>query len=476
MGQATAKGDFEAHRSESGEIVCAMCGEDHPFDMPPELLKAALEGRLVIFAGAGISTESRRAVGDTFASRVVQELDDPDTAKLTFPSLMSEFERRFGRRHLLQRIRERFDYLKGFTELHRAATRFHRELATAYFLNEIVTTNWDTYFEELASATPIVIPEDYAFWDLPGRKVFKLHGSMHNLSTIVATEGDYAKCYKRLKTGALGSTFKHILATKRIVFVGYSFGDSDLAKILQFMKKELGGVLPQSFVVSPHGYSGTDFPAERVIATDGTYFIRRLKELAVERHAMRPDSVYDVVADLANSVAEARHKAVVSVRPKQHPAVIHTWAYQDGLLHALDRILALRTTGMYSDPSGLRGTLHSYEHGRRGAIALRNYFDAAYIEGYQNGLMSIEMDPDLAYHGTPRYFVWGNRDEMYTLSEYRTVLARAESLHKAAVKQAQALIRGAGGLDVVHTPFLDLPKLVAASQRGNEASRKASEQ
>lgn len=432
--------------------------------MPKELLEAALGQRLVVFAGAGISTESRRAVGDTLASRVLMELEDEKAADLSFPSLMSEFERRFGRRQLLQRVRERFDYMKGFPALQRAATRFHRELSTAFFLNEIVTTNWDTYFEDYAAATPLVTPADYAFWDLPGRKVFKLHGSMNNLSTIIATDADYTRAYRSLRTGTLGSSFKHLLATKRVVFIGYSFGDSDLAKIIQFMKKELGDVLPQSFVVTPHGYSGSEFPAERVIKTDGTHFIRQLKTLAIERGAMRPDSVYDVVADLANDVADARHRAVVKARLPKYPSAVFTWAYQDGLLHALDRILALKASGLYSDPASGRGTLHTYEHARQGAIKTKNYFDAAYIEGYQNGLMTLDIDAVLALRGTPRYFVWGNRDEMVTFAEYMAVLKRASELHKGSVKDAERLIKLSGGLDPVHTPFLNIPKLVEASR------------
>lgn len=446
------------------DVVCSVCGEDHPFEMPKELLDAALSRQLVVFAGAGISTESSRAVGDTFAGRILMELDDPKLGGLRFPALMSEYQQRFGRRQLLQRIRERFDYIKGFPALQRAATRFHRELATAYFLDQIVTTNWDTYFEDFAGATPLVTPADYAFWDLPGRKVFKLHGSMHNLGTIVATEADYARCYRSLRTRTLGSSFKHLLATKRVVFVGYSFGDDDLQKVLTFMRKELGEVLPQSYVVTPHGYGGQDFPDDRVIKTDGSYFIRQMKELAIERRALRPDWIYDLVADLADSVGEARHRVVARARPSKYPSVIFTWAYQDGLLHALERIMALRATGQYSDPLSIQDMLHTYEHARRGAIHLKNFFDAAYIEGYQNGLMAIEIDPETVLKGTPRYFVFGNKDEMVTFAEYMAVLKRAAQLRKGAEKEARRLIEVSGGLDPVHTPYLNIPKLVEASR------------
>ena len=62
-----------------------------------------------------------------------------------------------GRKKLLKNIRERFDYIKSFPELERSASSFHRELAELYPIKTIITTNWDTYFEEYCAAVPITI-------------------------------------------------------------------------------------------------------------------------------------------------------------------------------------------------------------------------------------------------------------------------------------------------------------------------------
>jgi hypothetical protein len=344
--------------------VCEICGQDHPFELPPRVLKAALSRKLVLFAGAGISTESRRVFPDTFAEVIADRLET-NAASLTFPHLMSAFEETFGRAELLLETRRRLDYMKGFPELLTIATRFHQELSTAFFLDQIVTTNWDTFFEEYTDATPIVIPSDYAFWEVGGRRVFKLHGSMSNLSTIIATQEDYDRCYRRLRSGIIGGTLKHLLATKSVVFIGYSFGDSDLNRILSFMKRELGDVLPRSFVVSPHGYGGDDFPQGRVIATDGAFFIKKLKDAAIDLQLMRPDSIYDEIARLSTRVRRANARVNRHYRAKATPAVIHTLAYQDGLRHAFDRIEALRASGFYSDPHSTHVSPRSYEAMRR---------------------------------------------------------------------------------------------------------------
>jgi hypothetical protein len=247
------------------------------------------------------------------------------------------------------------------------------------------------------------------------------------------------------------------------VFVGYSFGDDDLSRILDFMRNEMGDVLPRSYVVTPHGYSGDVFPADRVIRTDGAHFIRTMKSVAVERGAMRPDSAYAVVAELAERVSAARHRSVVKVRPHRDPAVIYTWSYQDGMLHALERILALRSTGHYSAPTSVGGTIHTYNHARQGAIRTRNYWDAAYIEGYMNGLLSLELPPELVLQ-IPLYFVWGSDAPMLAFAEFVHDVRIAEDLHKTATRRAVAIVRSAGGYDPVHPPSLDMESLLEAAR------------
>lgn len=471
LGHAIGHGPAQAPGNPERVESCAHCGQNFAFEMPEELLAAALAGEVVVFAGAGVSSESRQVDQDTFVERIATELHHEPT-RLNFATVMSDYERRFGRPQLLQRIRERLDYIKSFPEIWSLATRFHRAVATAYFLDQIITTNWDTYFEELTAATPIVIPADYAFWNLKGRKVFKLHGSMHNLGSIVATKKDYDRCYRRLRTGVMGATLKHLLATKRAVFIGYSFGDSDLNRILAFLRKELGDILPNSYLVTPHGYQGTSFPADRVIPTDGTYFIQKLKEAAVERGHMRPDLVYARTFALAAIVERAHHSVSESFNAKDAPAAVHTLAYQDGLTHAFQRTLALASSGHYSNPDSTRNAVSTYELVRRGAIRLRDYWNASYAEGYRMGLASLDLD-DAAAAKLPLYLIWGSNRVVRDFEDYSMQLEQAPRLHKAATAQAIRLVRNhPTGLVEHHSAYLDVDRFLEAAVPGLVASRR----
>ena len=70
--------------------------------------------------------------------------------------------------------------------------------------------------------------------------MLKIHGSIDNLSTIVATTNDYNKCFERLTKGVIGANLKTILSTKTVVFIGFSFGDDDFNQIMHYICNEMG--------------------------------------------------------------------------------------------------------------------------------------------------------------------------------------------------------------------------------------------
>jgi hypothetical protein len=61
-----------------------------------------------------------------------------------FPDLAEELcSAPSGRITFIQKVKERFNYIYAHRSLYDEATRFHRQLATFYPINTIITTNWD---------------------------------------------------------------------------------------------------------------------------------------------------------------------------------------------------------------------------------------------------------------------------------------------------------------------------------------------
>jgi hypothetical protein len=187
--------------------------------------------------------------------------------------------------------------------------------------------------------------------------------------------------------------------------------------------------------------------------TDGAYFIRKLKDAAVDLGAMRPDSIYNRVRKLLGRAARANERAAM-FSAQEFPSVIHCLSYQNGLRHALGRILALESSGHYSNPHSTHVIPGNYELLRKTAVRKKRYFDAAYIEGYQNGLISLEVTNEDLRH-LPLYFVWGSKWELIEPEAFEAELKRSSKVHRAATAEAERAAKHVGeGLVAIHTPFL----------------------
>ena len=444
--------DSREHTHAPGED-CWICRHEVPFSLPEQVVEAAMAGRLVVFAGAGISTESRTTFPVSFYESVCDSIGlDPEDGP-PFETVMSQFCERYSRSQLLQAIRSRIEYCSSYPGVYRMATRFHHELSTIHLVKEVVTTNWDDFFEKECGAIPMVVAADYAFWDLPQRKVFKIHGSLNNVGSIVATEDDYRRCYRNLRSGVLGATLKHLLATKTVLFVGFSFSDPDFGRIYRLLQRQLGDVLPPQFIVTRGGTElAARFPAATVIDTDGTFFVSTLKNELVARGAMLPDENLVRAGAMYAKVADEHIRFTHMVDVKEHPEAAYAAAYQDGLRDAFARILALANTGFYSDRENILGIIDAYDRAEREKRRARGYGSVAYIEGFVNGHVYL-LDDEEDSAGLPLYFIHGCDKELLTFDDYADVAGRAHELHKTAFRYAErAARRLEPGVTVLHHP------------------------
>src|SRR5260370_4596380 len=87
---------------------CTFCRREKPFDFPEAIRDAALDGNLVFFVGAGVSTEDRLASPTTFYEEINYQLGLTGEEKASFPTVMSRFcAPPRGRKVLFQAIKQR---------------------------------------------------------------------------------------------------------------------------------------------------------------------------------------------------------------------------------------------------------------------------------------------------------------------------------------------------------------------------------
>lgn len=363
---------------------CKWCALDLEFEMPDELVRAYECDKLVIFAGAGISTEVPTVLSESLFQRA-RALAETDAD--SFPQVMQAFQDKFDRATLVKEIRSRFSYADSFPSARRAARQFHAELATLPQIRDIITTNWDTYFEEECLATPFVVGEDIAYHDVYERRVYKLHGSITNLATLIATEEDYAESLVKLGANVLGSHVRNILASKTVVFVGYSLTDWNFRRLYDALRADMGKFTPRAFVVSPFDAPEADTLGLVHVRTSGVKFVRELKR-SLQGDCILPDDTYELIARIQERAVRADEIAK-DVDPQEYPAVIYTWFYSDAVLDACFRILHRRGSGEYSDAHRVQWLARKYAAAAERASARGNYGDAAYLEGYTNVLIAM---------------------------------------------------------------------------------------
>lgn len=437
---------------------CEACKYHFKVALSEDLLTSFLSGDVTIFAGSGISTESKRVLKYTLYESVADELGLGPT-DLSFPELMDKYcSQPNGRVKLLKMIKERFEHVDSFPELSSRATEFHEELATLFTVRNVVTTNWDTYFEDRCKATPFVTDPDLAFWDAGGRRVLKIHGSIANFGSIVATTADYESCRTRLDIGLLGAVLKTILATQTVVFVGYSLSDADFLSIYELVKERMNFLHKQAYAVTP--FEDESKKLEQVglipIVTDGAHFLRQVKAHAVKEKVMLDDGLYEAASDLLGRVHAEHRRLHLKIQATDYPALIYAAAYQDGMAHALGRAVKLRGTGEYSNAQRTHGAIHKYMEMRRARLQARNYEDVAYIDGYVNGLTFLMLDhKQRRVLKPPLYYMFG-KEPMWSLADFTRCLKRGDT-HRASLARARRYVGRSvnpEGLEFHHPPWL----------------------
>jgi NAD-dependent SIR2 family protein deacetylase len=446
---------MEAHSSDCG---CAQCGNDRDFALPEHLLDKIRDGEIVLFAGAGISTENKDHCSTTFYEDVRTELGIAE--ELSFPALMDAYcTQPDGRIKLIEKIKSRFDYFRSFDDFYLQMTRFHRAISPLYMIRDIVTTNWDDFFERVCGIDAFVYDGDMAFWDTSPRRLMKIHGSISNFGSIVATSDDYRNSFNRLNDGPLGGQLKSLIAKKTVIYVGYSLSDENYLRILLNIAKMMGRTTRQSYFISPYidqsKLSSAPIPLTG-IETDGAYFFETVKKRLIEEHCVVPDGAFESCDSFLYRVAIAHEKTADAFLRTHHPLLPFALSYQDGLIHALQRIARQRKTGEYHAPFMVHSRVHGYDRKLSRYLEKSDFWNASYALGYQAGLLLLLVSTDVEPPATPPLFDFPFRANARSLT---AVLRLPKSrVPKRVSSQFRKMMRGNPGLSAGlipdHTPYL----------------------
>jgi hypothetical protein len=121
-------------------------------------------------------------------------------------------------------------------------------------IRNIITTNYDLLFEKVYNEDLDVIIRDF---DLPevatsGKvKLYKIHGDLIEPETIIITKRDYIKFFEERQYEPLWTKIKSLIADYAILFIGYSFEDTNIKYIFDDILEKLKQSFNEGYLIAP---------------------------------------------------------------------------------------------------------------------------------------------------------------------------------------------------------------------------------
>ena len=215
--------------------------------------EAENSNRLVIFVGAGTSIPSgfpswSQAI-DEMRERMDDSKDDANKNEVKnsddFLKIPQYYYNEHGKNNYVALMRKIFKHQKNLSphEIHKKILKFR--------VKYIITTNYDNLLKKAADNNQQLIDvaaqdSDLAY-GIADKKIIKMHGDFDH-DNFVLKEDDYLSYSEHFRL--IETYIKALIAGNVVLFLGYSFSDPDLKQIFTWVKENLGGDQPQSYLVA----------------------------------------------------------------------------------------------------------------------------------------------------------------------------------------------------------------------------------
>ncbi len=214
--------------------------------------KAHNENYLSIFAGAGISAESKLPKWCDLINELQKCLYGDTKKNEDYLVLAEKFYNQFGESFYYQTLRSLIPNSAKRNDLHLEIVKLN--------IKNLITTNWDNLFEQ-------VINEEGRFFniiksdkDIGGStgfaKFIKMHGSLDE-NNIVFKEQDYLE-YSNIFP-LIENYIKGVFSTDVVILLGYSLSDQNVKQIISWVNSHSKSVKPIYFIKTAKEFDRIEF-------------------------------------------------------------------------------------------------------------------------------------------------------------------------------------------------------------------------
>ena len=196
------------------------------------------KGKLVVFVGAGVSKNSglpewEELIEDYADYRGIKEF----TSK-QFLTIPEEVFERYGSLKYYEIAEKRFLGKYVPNSIHRILKKMK--------LTYIITTNYDTLIEDEIKNLQIVSKDEDLPYTNSNRMLIKMHGDFEN-KNIVLKKSDYDNYEKNFQL--ISTLVKGLFTTNTVLFIGYSYSDTNVQQIMNWIKEILKEKTRKAFLV-----------------------------------------------------------------------------------------------------------------------------------------------------------------------------------------------------------------------------------
>ena len=196
------------------------------------------KGKLVVFVGAGVSKNSGLPEWEELIKDYADYRGIKEFASKQFLTIPEEVFERYGSLKYYEIAEKRFLGKYVPNSIHRILKKMK--------LTYIITTNYDTLIEDKIKNLQIVSKDEDLPYTNSNRMLIKMHGDFDN-KNIVLKKSDYDN-YE--KTFPLISThIKGLFTTNTVLFIGYSYNDTNIQQIMNWIKEILKEKTRKAFLV-----------------------------------------------------------------------------------------------------------------------------------------------------------------------------------------------------------------------------------
>lgn len=210
---------------------------------------------IILFVGSGFSLYAGYPTANELKEIIFNKLTKPEKEDIGTHSNLADFSEdvkriKGGNKGFL------IDVLKNvFNDKEPINTDYHKKLSTISHIKTFITTNYDSLLEDHFKKSEYdLLTEDI---HIPRKRknrteIFKIHGDLNNLKSLILTESDYIDFYKKQLNSIYWNTISERISSNNILFIGYSLEDNNIRYIFESITEKLKEFRKQVYFLAPN--------------------------------------------------------------------------------------------------------------------------------------------------------------------------------------------------------------------------------